>query len=76
MTAYSRGPIAAYGTDYYQIGYSAGKKAALILRGVAPGEVPWGLMEKFSLVINRRAASLQGVAIDPDMLGKADNLLD
>lgn len=71
-----KGAIAAYGTDYYLIGYSAGKKAALILRGVAPGEVPWGLMEKFSLVINRRAAGLQGVIIEPDMLRKADKLLD
>ncbi len=70
-----RGAVAAYGTDYYLIGYSAGKKAALILKGVYPGDIPWGLMEKFSLVINRRAAELQGVILDPDMLRKADKIL-
>jgi len=71
-----RGAIAAYGTDYYLIGYSAGKKAALILKGIEPGEIPWGLMEKFSLVINRQAAVLQGVNIKPDLLRKADKVLD
>jgi putative ABC transport system substrate-binding protein len=68
--------VAAYGTDYYLIGYLAGKKAALILRGVKAGDIPWGLMEKFSLVINRRAAALQGVALDPDMLRIANKVLD
>ncbi len=72
----SKGAIAAYGTDYYLIGYSAGKKAALILKGIKPGNIPWGLMEKFSFIINRRAASLQGVTIDPDLLRKADKLFN
>lgn len=71
-----KGAIAAYGMDYYLIGYSAGKKGALILKGIAPGDIPWGLMEKFSLVINRRAAELQGVTLAPDMLRKADKVLD
>ncbi len=71
-----KGAIAAYGTDYYLIGYSAGKKAALILKGLKPGEIPWGLMEKFSLVINLRAAALQGINVDPDMLRIADKVLN
>lgn len=72
----SKGAIAAYGTDYYLIGYSAGKKAALILKGIAPGDIPWGLVEKFSFVINKQAASLQGIDIDPDLLRRADKLID
>jgi putative ABC transport system substrate-binding protein len=71
-----KGAIAAYGMDYYLIGYSAGKKAALVLKGIAPGNIPWGLMEKFSLVINRRAAERQGVTLAPEMLRKADKVLD
>ena len=71
-----KGAIAAYGMDYYLIGYAAGKKAALILKGVKPGDVPWGLMEKFSLVINRRAAELQGVTLGPELLAKADKVVD
>lgn len=70
-----RGAVAAYGLDYYLVGYSAGKKAALILKGVKPGDIPWGPVEKFSLVINEKAARAQGVVIDPAMLKKADKVL-
>jgi putative ABC transport system substrate-binding protein len=71
-----RGAIAAYGMDYYLIGYAAGKKAALVLKGIEPGDIPWGLMEQFSLVVNRKAAALQGVALAPELLGKADKVLE
>src|SRR4030042_6425824 len=37
----SRGALAAYGLDYFHIGYSAGKKAAQILGGERPGNIPW-----------------------------------
>ncbi|MBI3150291.1 MAG: ABC transporter substrate-binding protein [Betaproteobacteria bacterium] len=71
-----RGAIAAYGMDYYLIGYAAGKKAALVLKGTRAGDIPWGLMELFSLVVNRKAAALQGVTIAPDLLKKADKIID
>jgi putative ABC transport system substrate-binding protein len=70
-----KGAVAAYGLDYYLVGYSAGRKAAQVLKGLNPGEIPWGPMEKFSLVINARAAKLQGVTIPPDILKKADKVL-
>lgn len=70
-----RGAIAAYGLDYYLVGYSAGKKAALILKGVKPGDIPWGPVEKFSLVINEKAAKAQGVTISDDLMRKADKVL-
>jgi putative ABC transport system substrate-binding protein len=70
-----KGAVAAYGLDYFLVGYSAGKKAVLVLKGLKPGEVPWGPMEKFSLVINPGAAKIQGVTIPPDILKKADKVL-
>ena len=70
-----RGAIAAYGMDYFLVGYSAGKKAALVLKGVKPGDIPWGPVEKFSLVINLKAAKAQGVTVTPDMLKLADKVL-
>ena len=72
----SRGATAAYGLDYFLVGYAAGKKAALVLKGLKPGDIPWGPMEKFSLVINTRAAGAQGVEIPPQLLKKADKLLN
>ena len=71
----SRGAIAAYGLDYYLVGYSAGKKAALVLKGMKPGDIPWGPAEKFSLVINEKAAKTQGVTVGPEILKKADKVL-
>jgi len=70
-----RGATAAYGLDYFLVGYSAGKKAVLVLKGLKPGDIPWGPMEKFSLVINQSAAKNQGVTIPPDILKKADKVL-
>ncbi len=71
-----RGAIAAYGMDYFLVGYSAGKKAALILKGVKPGDIPWGPVEKFTLVINQKAARAQGVVIPAALLKKADKVLE
>ncbi|MES2948625.1 MAG: ABC transporter substrate-binding protein [Pseudomonadota bacterium] len=71
-----RGAVAAYGMDYFLVGYSAGKKAALVLKGVKPGDIPWGPVEKFSLVINLKAARAQGVTVSPDLLRKADKVLE
>lgn len=71
-----RGAVAAYGMDYFLVGYAAGKKAALVLKGVKPGDIPWGPVEKFSLVVNLRAARAQGVQVPPDLLKKADKVLE
>lgn len=72
----SKGAIAAYGMDYFLVGYSAGKKAALVLKGVKPGDIPWGPVEKFSLVVNPSAARLQGVRIGEELRKRADKVLD
>jgi len=71
-----RGAVMAYGLDYFLVGYSAGRKAALVLKGIPPGDVPWGPVEKFSLVINLRAARAQGVTLAPELLAKADKIIE
>lgn len=55
--------------------YSAGRKATLVLKGIKPGDVPWGPVEKFSLVINTRAAQAQGVVLAPELLARADKVI-
>ncbi len=69
------GAVAAYGLDYYLVGYSAGKKAGLILKGSKPGDIPWGPVEKFSLVINQKAAAAQGITLMPEFLSTADKII-
>lgn len=72
----ARGAVMAYGPDYFLVGYSAGRKAALVLKGIRPGDVPWGPVEIFSLVINTRAARAQGVTIPPELMARADKVLN
>lgn len=68
-TTVDKGMIAAYGLNYFQVGYSAGKKAALVLKGQDPGTIPSGLTENLSLWVNLKAAKDQGVTI-PDKFVK------
>jgi putative tryptophan/tyrosine transport system substrate-binding protein len=72
----ARGAVMAYGLDYFLVGYSAGRKAALVLKGISPGDVPWGPVEKFSLLINMRAARAQGVTLSAELLAKADKIIN
>jgi putative ABC transport system substrate-binding protein len=71
----SRGAMAAYGWDYFQIGHSAGKKAVQILRGEKPGDIPWEHGKKLLLMINENAAKTQGAIISPKLLRKADKVI-
>jgi putative ABC transport system substrate-binding protein len=72
-----RGAIAAYALDYFQVGYSAGKKAARILKGEKPGEVPAGAADGYSLWVNVQHAKEQGLDLPATLLYKAaDKLWD
>jgi putative ABC transport system substrate-binding protein len=69
------GAMAAYGWDYFQIGYAAGKKAVRILKGEKPGDIPWESGEKLVLLINEKAARAQGAIVPPELLKKADRVI-
>jgi putative ABC transport system substrate-binding protein len=71
----SRGAMAAYGWDYFQIGHSAGRKAVQILKGEKPGDIPWELGERLVLMINEKAAKTQGAIIAPELVKKADKVI-
>jgi putative tryptophan/tyrosine transport system substrate-binding protein len=69
------GAVLAYGLDYFLVGYAAGKKASLVLKGLDAGDIPWGPMERFSLVVNPAAARQQGVELPPQLLARADHVV-
>jgi putative ABC transport system substrate-binding protein len=72
-----RGAIAAYGLDYYMVGYSAGKKAARILKGEKPGDIPAGLASGYSLWVSLKHAKEQGLKMSTALVKKAaDKLWD
>jgi len=72
-----RGAVAAYGLDYYMIGYSAGQKAARILKGEDPGQIPAGLASGYSLWVSLKHAKEQGLKLPLTLIEKAaDKLWD
>ncbi len=72
-----RGAIAAYGPDYFLVGYTAGKKAARILKGEPPGQIPAGLASEYSLWASLKNAKAQGAVLPVTLLRKAaDKLWD
>jgi putative ABC transport system substrate-binding protein len=71
----SRGATAAYNQDYYLVGYKAGEKAARILKGEKPGDIPSDVTKKFHLVISLRNAKAQGLTIPEELKEKADKML-
>jgi len=75
LVSVTKGAMAAYGWDYFQIGYSAGKKAVRILKGEKPGDIPWELGGKLILLINEKAAKAQGAIVPLELLKKADKII-
>jgi len=73
-TTVETGMIAAYGLNYFQVGYSAGKKAVLVLKGQDPGTIPSGLTENLSLWINLKAAKDQGVTVSEKFVKMAEKV--
>jgi len=73
-TTVEKGMIAAYGLNYFQVGYSAGKKAVLVLKGQDPGTVPSGLTENLNLWVNLKAAEKQNVTVPEKFIKMAEKV--
>ena len=59
-----RGGLAAYGFEYYDIGYEAGQKAVKILKGESkPGDLPVDIPQKLKFIMNKDTASTIGLEI-------------
>jgi len=64
LDSVERGGLAAYGFEYYDIGYEAGEMAVKILNGEAtPAEIPAAYPANLKLLINKGAADGLGLEI-------------
>ncbi|WAA08703.1 ABC transporter substrate-binding protein [Fervidibacillus albus] len=64
LDSVARGGFAAYGFDYYDIGYEAGQLAVQILKdGKDPSELPAQYPQNLKLVINKTAAEAMGIEL-------------
>jgi putative ABC transport system substrate-binding protein len=70
------GGLMSYGVSYPDLYYRAADFADRILKGANPGELPIERPAKFSLFINRRTARALDVVVPPDMLLRAERMID
>lgn len=67
LDSVKRGGFAAYGFNYYDIGYQTGEMAASILTGdKKPSDIPVQYPDKLKLLINKKAAEDMGVELLPE----------
>ena len=67
LDSVARGGLAAYGFNYYDIGYEAGQMAAqILLEGKTPSEIPAAYPANLKLLINKATAESLGLEIKPE----------
>jgi putative ABC transport system substrate-binding protein len=71
----SRGSLAAYGPNYYEMGRQAADLVNKIIKGAHPKDLAVAHANKFDLAINLRTASSIGLQIAPEVLKKADKVI-
>ncbi|MBD1380677.1 ABC transporter substrate-binding protein [Metabacillus arenae] len=73
LDSVARGGFAAYGFDYFDIGYEAGELAVQILEeGKDPSELAVQYPQKLKLQINKKAAEAMGIELQDDWEEKAE----
>ena len=71
-----RGACAGLGIDYGDWGRESGKIAAAIIRGQDPSELPVRAMQPRRLSLNLKAAAAQGISFPPELIAKADKVIE
>jgi putative tryptophan/tyrosine transport system substrate-binding protein len=76
LLAAKSGAAAAVGWDFFDMGMKAGRIALRVKGGERPAVIPFETMTKARLVLNSRAAGLQGLRFSDLLLRKADSILE
>jgi len=70
------GGLASYGIDVKESYRHAAVYVAKILKGANAGELPIEFPTKLELVINLRTAKALGLELSPQLLGRADEVIE
>ena len=70
------GGLVSYATNYYELFQRAATVADKILKGAKPSNLPVEQPTKFELVINLKTAKALGITISPQLLARADEVIE
>ena len=70
------GGLASYATDYRSQFRQAAGYVDKVLHGAKPGDLPVQQPTKFELVINLKTANALGLAVQPAILGRVDEVIE
>jgi putative ABC transport system substrate-binding protein len=70
------GGLMAYGVTHVDLFRQSANYVDKILKGAKPADIPVEQPTKITLVLNRRAAAILGIAIPPTLLLRADRVVE
>jgi len=70
------GGLAAYGPDLGEAAERLASQVDQVLKGAKPGDVPVHQASKFALVVNATTAKALGLTIPPNLLARADEVIE